>query len=140
MHMIAYISEFNGEKENVDQLLKDVVKVAKIENQKRHITGVLFFHDNKFLQIVEGKEGDLRQLMDNIRKDNRHLNVEYLIDTKVEQRGFQEWNMDKFHLDSEQKISRDVLKNLTESFKKNLLPRSDMLVSYYKILTQQQAY
>ena len=55
MHMIAYISDFNGEDNKVERVLEEIVKVAKIENKKRYITGVLFFLDGKVLQIIEGE-------------------------------------------------------------------------------------
>tara|TARA_R110002126_G_scaffold13118_7_gene57153 strand:- start:43894 stop:44334 length:441 start_codon:yes stop_codon:yes gene_type:complete len=138
IHMIAYISDFKGEERDIDSVIAEIVQVAKIENQKRRITGALFFLDGQFLQVIEGKEADLRQLMFNIENDNRHHNIECLIDTAVQQRGFQQWNMDSFHLNSGQKFSREVIKDLTASFKKNLLPKSDMLVLYYKALLKQR--
>lgn len=140
MHLIAYVSSFNAKKYDPDEVLEEIVNVAKVENAKRQITGVLFYLNGVFLQIIEGEEALLRQLMSNIEKDKRHSNIEYLIDTKVEQRGFQKWNMDSFHLDSKQKISRDTIKDLTEGFKINLLPRSDMLAYYYKALLKQKTY
>jgi len=138
--MIAYISDFNGEDNKVERVLEEIVKVAKIENKKRYITGVLFFLDGKVLQIIEGEEPHLHQLMSNIKQDKRHSNVEYLINEKVETRGFSEWNMDSFYLNSTQSFSKDTIKKLTESFIKNLLPRSDMLAFYYKTLLKQKSY
>ncbi len=138
MHMIAYISDFTGGKSEIDAVLNDIVKVAKVENQKRVITGVLFYLGGQFLQIIEGEDAALRLLMVNIEKDERHKNIEYLIDTKVEKRGFDQWNMDSFHLGAGKVFSRQSVKDLTESFKKNLIPKSDMLSFYYKTLLKQK--
>ena len=138
MHLIAYVSQAPG-LANKEFLLEDIVTVAKRENPKRGITGVLFYHDGHFLQVIEGEESSLRSLMSNIEADPRHSEVNYLIDTKTESRGFRQWNMDSFDLGSDRKIDRGVLTELTESFKKNLLPRSDMLVFYYKALLKMKA-
>ena len=137
MHLIAYISDITEEAGDADAVLEDIVRVAKAENPKHVITGVLFFLDGKFLQIIEGEEPELRALMRNIEGDARHRNIEYLVDTPVEKRGFKDWNMDSFYLDSGRSFDAPTLKDLTESFKKNLLPRSDMLAYFYKALLRQ---
>lgn len=134
MHLIAYVSADKGAVADVDVLLGDIVRVAKVENLKRNITGVLFYLNGHFLQIIEGEESHLRQLMINIENDARHENIEYLIDTKAEKRGFGDWNMDSFRLDGTQNIARETIKDLAESFKKNLLPRSDSMAFYYKAI------
>ena len=119
-------------------MLANIEKVAKVENGKRNVTGVLFFVNGKFLQVIEGEESALRELMHNIEADDRHRDISYLIDTSVEKRGFNDWNMDSFHLSNCTVFTLENLQNLTESFKKNLLPRSDALIDYYKILLGQK--
>ena len=138
MHLIAYASEI-AIKSDHETLIEEIVAVAKRENPKRGITGVLFYHEGHFLQVIEGEEQALRELMSNIEADPRHKDVSYLIDTKTESRGFRQWNMDSFDLDSDKKINGGMLAELTESFKKNLMPRSDMLVFYYKALLKKAA-
>lgn len=138
MHLMAYISEATSCAAEVGKDLSDIVAVAKRENLKRGITGVLFYHKEKFLQVVEGREEDLRQLMANIEKDSRHRNMHVLIDTKVESRGFAQWNMDSFHLDDDHIIDPVTFAALTLSFKESLVPRSDMLVLYYKTLLKKK--
>ena len=110
------------------------MRTAKRENAKRGITGVLFCVDGVFLQVIEGEEENIRQLMRNIESDPRHRDIGYLIDTAVEERGFGQWNMDGFVLKEGTIFNGEVLKDLTESFRVNLVPRSDKLVSYYKFL------
>ncbi len=138
MHLIAYTSEAVSCSAEIGSDLSDIVAIAKRENLTRGITGVLFYHKGKFLQVIEGRESDLRQLMDNIEKDVRHESLQVLIDTKVESRGFAQWNMDSFHLDDDHIIEAATLAALTLSFKENLVPRSDMLVMYYKTLLQKK--
>ena len=138
MHLITYISDYKLEHGDIDIVLNNIVKVAQQENAKHDITGVLFFQDGKFMQVIEGPEAKLRQLMHNIEADPRHDDIEYVIDTKVDFRGFSKWNMDSFHLKRGQIFDADTLHALTEGFEKTLLPRADMLVFYYKSLMEEQ--
>lgn len=137
MHLIAYVSESVVPKDKIDGLIADIVQVARRENPKRGITGVLFYVQGKFLQVIEGEELSLRGLMKNIGEDPRHKNVEYLVDSKTEGRGFSDWNMDSFHLDAGQTFDAEILKKLTRAFETSLLPKSDTLVFYYKTLLAQ---
>ena len=132
MHLITYMSDYSGNDNTVKQDLADITKVAKVQNALRQITGVLFYTEGKFLQVVEGEEKFLRQLMYNIENDNRHANLTYLIDTPIEKRGFYDWNMDSFNFANGQKFNVDNMQALSKSFSENLLPRSDTLVMFYK--------
>ena len=136
MHMIVYMSEYTGTEETLLNDLPAITAVAKLENAKSEITGVLFYLEGKFLQIIEGEEKLIRQLMTNIEKDSRHTNLEVLIDTAIESRGFYSWNMDTFNLKSPEKFNQAEMRILTENFAKNLLPRSDTLVYFYKSLLE----
>lgn len=139
MHLIVYVSDFDDTKDTEYNVLRDIQHTAKRQNPKYNITGVLFFTHNKFVQVLEGMEEDLRRLMSNIEKDPRHANVEYLIDSRIQSKSFQTWNMDSFNLDSEQAFDRETLRDITQRFKETLLPRSDALVVYYKALLEQKA-
>ena len=138
VHMIAYVSDVAISKETLDAEIDEIVRVAKRENKQRHITGVLFHVDGKFLQVIEGDERELRILMKNIESDKRHVNLAYIIDTPVTTRGFKKWNMDVFRLGRGQIFDAATLEGLTDSFKKSLLPRADMLVRYYKVLLREK--
>lgn len=138
MHMIAYSSDFTGQEKDISAMLNDIVGVAQKQNPKFDITGVLFFLNNTFMQVIEGQEAHLRQLMGNIEKDARHAKIVYLIDDAVDMRGFSDWNMDVFELQRGKSFDSGTLKKLTESFEKNLKPKSDILVQYYKALLAEQ--
>jgi hypothetical protein len=138
LHLISYVSDFAGDEDNVDHVIGDIVRTAKRENPIRHITGVLFFTQNKFLQVIEGDESRLRQLMHNIKQDERHSNVEYLIDMPINKRGFQQWNMDFFQLSPYKQFNSAIMKELSKSFEEHLLPHSPLLVPYYKSLLEHQ--
>ncbi len=139
LHLIAYISDARVHENEVDNVLDDIVRTARKENKKHHITGVLYYMQGKFLQVIEGREQDLRQLMQNIEADPRHSNVTYLINEQTLVRGFKKWNMSAFELGRGHVFDAETLQQLTAHFKKTLLPRSDLLVRYYKTLLQEKS-
>jgi len=138
MHMIAYISDYVSSDVGTSTDLRDIEISAKINNAKVAIKGVLFFRDGQFLQVIEGLESDLRDLMGVIEKDPRHENIEYLVDTPITSLSFSDWNMDVFHLDGKSMFDRETLRVLSEKFTDKLLPRSDSFLAYYKGLIKEQ--
>lgn len=136
MHLIVYISEYTGQKDDIESVLKDITTIAKIQNAELEITGVLFYQNGNFIQIIEGEEGNLRKLLDKIECDSRHRNMEYIIDEAVTARGFSDWNMDSFDLDDEKSINRGMLRGVSDAYRKNILVRSDNLVSTYKTIIE----
>lgn len=139
LHLIAYISDSLVSESEVDNVIDDILAVAKKQNKKHHITGVLYYMQGKFLQVIEGKEEALRALMQNIEADKRHSNVTYLVDEETFSRGYSKWNMSGFKLGRGQTFDAETLAVLTSNFKKTLLPRSDLLVKYYKTLLKEKA-
>jgi len=111
MHMICYMSKYIGS-EDVSDVLLDIKSVSVENNRQNMITGALFFHEGTFLQVIEGEEKPLRELMARISEDPRHDEVEMLIDTDVEKRGFSDWHMDSFHLGVGHKFNIDKLLSL----------------------------
>lgn len=57
------------------------------------VTGVLKFDGLSFVQILEGADGAVDQLMTSIRKDPRHSNVQVLGQWPVRVRLFPDWSM-----------------------------------------------
>ncbi len=136
MHMIVYMSDYVGSNISIAPDLETMSFQAKVKNALLNITGVLFYLDGKFLQILEGDEAALRPLMNTINDDPRHNNLEILIDTPIESRGFNDWTMDSFNLTTLKIIEKDKIRTLTKNFEQNLVPRSDVLVYYYKTLLE----
>ena len=48
MHLIVYSSDFNCSDFDVEKELEQIEANAKKNNKKENITGVLFYHNNKF--------------------------------------------------------------------------------------------
>ena len=103
----------------------------------RGVTGVLFFHKNKFVQIIEGTKENLIQLMNSISKDSRHENVNYLFNEPIEERGFESWNMDSFNLSNENKLNLAELNKIGDAYKAMFKIETDTLVELYKQFAQE---
>ena len=109
MHVILYISDYTGREIELDKNLLSICTRAKRENPKHGITGVLFYHNSNFLQLIEGEINELESLMSILEKDTRHKNISRLVDEGIEERGFSDWNMDAFNLDGHETINRPAV-------------------------------
>ena len=74
--------------------------LAAIHQTARHlnaldgITGLLVFDGARFLQIVEGAEDAIDNLVGRLRRDPRHSALEIRDERLVEERSFPDWSME----------------------------------------------
>jgi hypothetical protein len=113
---LAYISNYTGDKDKVMEDLSKICQKSKISNAINEITGVLFYHNRRFLQLIEGDEIRVHALMKKIRTDTRHKQIEVIIDLDTAQRGFASWNMDTFNLSPSQQIDPELISKVTDLF------------------------
>lgn len=138
--MIVYTSEYQGDSKEIASVLKDISCVAKLNNPKVDITGVLFYHNRRFLQVIEANKAALEDLMQRIANDNRHKNIVRLLDEPILNKSFSSWNMDSFNLDDEDRLEISELKNITEAYKKSVSTRSDLLTRFYKAMIKSHEF
>ena len=112
----------------------DIITTSKANNPKHGITGILLYHKGRFVQVIEGEEEDLRCLMQKIEKDDRHQNLQYLVDESISERGFDQWNMDFFNLSDKENLDYGQMMEISKLYKKQPLIRSDQLVKMYEDL------
>lgn len=98
MHLIVYKSDYCGDPSKISSTLVNIRVTAKANNLQYNITGVLFYDNGTFIQVLEGEEASLRILMEKISNDSRHKNIIYLVDSPLAKRSFQNWNMDTIQL------------------------------------------
>jgi hypothetical protein len=134
MHFIVYTSEYIGKEEDINLVLDDIVKKSKINNPSHGITGLLFYHNKRFIQVLEGERDALEGLMSILEKDNRHKNIQRILDQQIKKRGFMDWNMDSLNLTEGQDIDPDELIRIRDAYKKHLLVDSKLLVEFYKAM------
>ena len=134
MHLIIYTSKYVGREEDIDDVLADIVTRSKINNLEFDITGLLFYHNGRFIQVLEGDRDSLEGLMSILEKDGRHQNIQRIVDQTIKKRAFKEWNMDSLNLSEDATIDPDELIRIRDAYKKHLLVDSRLMVELYKAM------
>ncbi|MCG9791900.1 BLUF domain-containing protein [Flavobacterium algicola] len=73
--------------------LNDILDEAIAFNASKNISGCLIYHNDNFVQILEGEKKDVLDVYERVKKDKRHHSVTLLWETAVQKRHFAEWNM-----------------------------------------------
>src|SRR3954470_9486115 len=76
------------------QDLVDIHESARHLNALDGVTGLLAFDGTRFLQIVEGSEDAIDDLVERLRRDPRHSAIEIRDERFVETRSFPNWSME----------------------------------------------
>ena len=75
MQLVIYTSRYTGETTHIAGDLRTITQTAKRNNPALNITGLLFYHNRQFLQIIEGERSDLEELMEVVTADPRHEDI-----------------------------------------------------------------
>jgi hypothetical protein len=75
------------------KVVNQIVSQAVTNNRAQGITGVLFFLNHRFYQVLEGDKFFVQQLYLRICRDKRHHSVELLALNPIHRRAFSEWFM-----------------------------------------------
>ncbi|CDF79453.1 bluf domain protein [Formosa agariphila KMM 3901] len=75
--------------EHLDNILETAVSV----NAKKSISGCLIYHNNSFVQILEGEKKDVLEIFEKIKTDDRHHSIHLLWENHVDKRYFKKWDM-----------------------------------------------
>lgn len=73
--------------------LSTLLRVARQNNARDNITGMLLYAEHSFFQVLEGEEQQVAALFDTIRKDPRHHNLTVIIREPIPERSFGNWTM-----------------------------------------------
>ena len=77
-----------------DEDLAAIHQTARHSNALDGISGLLLFDGARFLQIVEGAEDAIDNLVGRLRMDPRHSAFEVRDERYVERRSFPDWSME----------------------------------------------
>ena len=88
-YTICYLSKKAETLENSE--LESLFKYISEINPTLNITGALLYNNDFFLQVIEGDKDILKDLFSKIRKDKRHINILMILDQKIENRIFQNY-------------------------------------------------
>ena len=88
------------------QELGQILAVARRNNGRLGVSGILLYEAGSFLQVLEGDEPVVRELYQTIESDERHFRVKIIEQRPIEQRSFSAWTMGFVSLDP--KVIRDL--------------------------------
>ena len=75
------------------QDLAEILGSARDHNEADRISGMLLYRRGHFLQVLEGPDGHLSALLDKLKKDPRHRDLQILSDGTIAARAFGTWSM-----------------------------------------------
>jgi hypothetical protein len=71
----------------------DIESKSLAANNARDVTGLLIVHDDRILQVLEGREEAVRELYHKIQKDSRHTISKLASEVEDEERLLLTWSM-----------------------------------------------
>ncbi|HEX8414964.1 MAG TPA: BLUF domain-containing protein, partial [Sphingomicrobium sp.] len=116
----------------------DAADLAAIHSRARDlnaldgISGLLVFNGNRFLQIVEGSEQAVDDLVERLRRDRRHTGVEIRDERKIEKRAFPNWSMELVRVstdlsEAKDKLTRELPDTVPETVRTRLLTMTEAI-------------
>lgn len=137
MHMIAYISHYSGNDNQVDKTLKDIVATSKENNPKQGITGVLLFDRDRFVQVIEGEQDELYELLHRLKADSRHKSINVFFDDPIDHQEFTDWNMDVFEFEGSSHLNDQLIENFRQIYMETFKPSAVQVVSWVKHMIEE---
>lgn len=94
---IAYVSRaafpISSNPYIVEPEVADILAKSRANNRTRRLVGVLCFGDGIFFQCLQGEASDVAQLLEVIKHDTRHTDVQVLHQTSIKEKTFARWSM-----------------------------------------------
>jgi hypothetical protein len=73
--------------------LMRLLESARAFNQKNGVTGILFYDNQQFGQIIEGERASIMKVWKRIQEDQRHHRIELLEIREIDERSYPDWLM-----------------------------------------------
>lgn len=89
--------------------LEDIHRTARELNALDGITGLLVFNGTHFLQIIEGAQDAIEDLVQRLRRDPRHSGFEIRDQHSIERRSFPDWSMELVRVSASYFTARDTI-------------------------------
>lgn len=91
VYQLVYVSRASSEMHT--DALDEILSAARANNSEKDVTGMLLFHDESFIQVLEGAQREVESLFDRIKLDPRHSDENVVPRGEVEERAFDGWSM-----------------------------------------------
>ena len=86
-----------------------IQRSARELNALDGITGLLIFNGTHFLQIVEGSENAIDELVERLRSDARHSALEVRDRRTIGERQFPDWSMELVRVSTRYSAAKDTV-------------------------------
>lgn len=96
--------------------LEKLVDVSWTRNTQDGVMGLLLYGNGHFIQLLEGRRQRLSLTFERIARDERHGQVEVLLDGPTARRAFGEWAMGLLNVDHGAEIDRDRFQRVISAF------------------------
>ncbi len=73
--------------------LEDILRTARENNARLGITGMLLYGNKTFIQILEGEESVVNELVKSIKRDPRHTNFQIVKKKTIDRHEYADWSM-----------------------------------------------
>jgi hypothetical protein len=120
MYELIYCSIANQNLKEEDIL--GILEKARDFNTKNDITGCLLLNNNEYIQILEGDNKIIEEVINKIKMDDRHSNVMVLAENEIKDRVFDKWSMAYHKIETNDVINVDRL-----IFVNNFLTLSELI-------------
>ena len=112
--------------------LEDIHRTAREVNALEGITGLLVFNGTHFLQIIEGAEDAIDELVEKLRRDPRHTGFEVRDRQRVDARSFPDWSMELVrvkasYFDAKDTIADRLPGTVPEAIRARLLRMTELI-------------
>lgn len=77
-----------------------LLEKARSNNRRLGVTGLLLHKEDAFFQVLEGPEAAVRSTFRTIMADERHKNIELMLEEPLNDRQFPDWQMGFSDLDN----------------------------------------
>jgi len=73
--------------------IRSLLDIARRNNASVKVGGMLVYHEDCFLQVLEGPRIAVEAIYKHLQTDPRHQNVKLLLKQEIEENEFNEWSM-----------------------------------------------
>lgn len=73
--------------------IQKMLSQVRPKNQAMHVTGMLLYANEQFLQVLEGRRKDVNSIFQSISHDARHYDINLVSVRDIEERNFEHWDM-----------------------------------------------
>lgn len=105
VRQVVYVS--SGSREFEHEALRGLLEDARAHIVQADITGVLFYLNGNFIQLLEGEDPGLKVAMARNRQDSSHRNLVQLSDLDIAERAFSDFGT-AFETGTERNLSADA--------------------------------